>query len=378
MESDSRPTVALLALIALSGVAARLAVSTLGENYDMESWWLVSSLVLDGESFYASTHRYNYGPLWAVLLGAARALSRWSGEDTIHRFHFVVAALLSLFDVATAGLLLRRCGRAGFAFLMLNPVSVLITGYHSQMDGVALFFAVAFWLRFASAPPTLGVSLSTGALLGVSLVAKHILLPFVPWMLLVRRPFLKFFPGALAAAACAAAVFGLSFLPWAFDPASLAGLRANVVEYRSTEGLSLLAMLWPLPASAFPMRSAFLLLLSLAGVATACLRHAWRDDLFSYLLILVALSSGVQDHYLAIPLVSLALSLASPLAWGYVFAATATLLVSGWNIGYLLGIPPAPSAHAALFVTAQGLALLLGIATVRRAMRVPPRAPATR
>lgn len=365
-------------LVAALGLVLRLALSSLGENYDMESWWIVSEIVTRGDSVYANTHRYNYGPIWMGVLGLSRWISSHTGPDTIHRFHMFVAAFLSLADLAIAWMLGRKQGLAPFAFILLNPVSILITGYHSQMDGIAIALALAFWGAFVAGRPTA----ACGVLLGFSLMAKQILAPFLLWMIVMRRPLKAFAPRAALVAGIGAVIFAGGFAPWLMDSASLEGIRDNVLRYSSTEGPSLVAwvrsalaaLLGADPFLGLPMRSLFLLLLSLVGVALALIRADWRDTLLLFLLALFALSSGTQDQYLAVPLAAVALSLRSPWSWIYTLIATVALLLSGHNIGSLLGLPVFATTQYPLFLPAQLAALGLLAWRVRRARPggVPP------
>lgn len=369
----------MTALVCLIAVIFRLFLASLGENYDMESWWLVSDLVLNHESVYANTHRYNYGPIWGAILGACRYLSIHTGPDTIHRFHLFVVAALSIADLVGAFVIKRRYGFAPFAFLLLNPVSLLITGYHSQMDGISLTLALLFWDVFVYGTTSFRSTLVCGLLLGLSLSVKHILLPFLPWLLLVRRPVRTHIVRASAIAALGVAIFVLGFLPWVFDPASRNGILKNVIGYTSSEGLSLISSLWD-PVSPFlahlgvasiPLRTVFLGTLTLVGViATAAVRD-WRFLLYIFLASLVALSSGTADQYLAIPMCAVAISLASRWGAAYLGIATAVLLTSGTNIGARLWPQQVDHAAFLMFPAAQIAALGLARALLRRGVDHP-------
>jgi hypothetical protein len=61
----------LFAAAGLASVALKMILATQGHNYDLDSYGIVASLVLQGKSVYANTARYNYGPLWACLLAGA-------------------------------------------------------------------------------------------------------------------------------------------------------------------------------------------------------------------------------------------------------------------------------------------------------------------
>lgn len=364
----------MTALVCLAAVTLRLFLASLGENYDMESWWLVSDLVVNGESVYANTHRYNYGPIWGALLGLCRYLSRQTGPDTIHRFHLFVAAALSVADLVGAFVIKRRYGMAAFSLFLLNPVSLLITGYHSQMDGIAIALALLFWDHFVYQSPSPRSAVTCGALLGLSLTAKHILLPFLPWLLVARRPIRSHFAFACVVSAIGFSLFLLSFLPWVFDPISRAGIVANVLRYSSTEGPSLIGLVWgsvspylsTLEIPSIETRTVFLISLIVVGFGVSALIRDWTVMLYVFLCSLVALSSGTQDQYLAIPISAVAVSFYGVSGACYLGIATAALLLSGHNIGSLVGLPVVGPQDYPLFRAAQVAVLALTLTLLNR------------
>ena len=360
-----RPALTLAAL----AVALRVALSSLGENYDMDSWWIVSEVVTRGDSVYASTHRYNYGPIWMGILGMSRWISSHTGADTIHRFHMILAVFLSMADLAIAWVLGRRHGLMPYAFFLLNPVNLLITGYHSQMDGISIAFALVFWQGFASGRP----ASRCGGLLGLSLMAKQILAPFLVWLVVARRPLARYAPRAALVASIGTGLFVAGFAPWFFDGPSVAGIRDNVLRYSSTEGPSLIltlrsavtSLLGVDPFFSLSMRTVFLGLVTITGLLLSAMRVPWQRSLYLFLLALFALSSGTQDQYLAVPMATVALSLNTAWSWAYTGVATVALLLSGHNIGSLLGLPVFATTEYPLFLGAQLAALGLFVRLVR-------------
>jgi len=370
---DPRPYL-MTVLVALIAVILRLYLASWGENYDMESWWIVSGLVTNNDSVYANTHRYNYGPIWAGILGAARYLSSHTGPDTIHRFHLFVAGALSTADLVSAFVIKRRFGFSAFAVFLLNPVSLLITGYHSQMDGIAIALALLFWDRFVNLPHSPRSAITCGALLGLSLTSKHILLPFLPWLLVARRPIRAHTFYACVVSTIGFSIFVLSFLPWIADPISRAGIVANVVRYSSTEGASLIDTLWRgtshyfslLGAPPIETRTVFLVALILFGFGLSAFIRDWTLMLYVFFPSLLALSSGTQDQYLAVPISAVAISLFGLPGACYLGIATAALLISSHNVGSLLGFPVAGPQEYPLFRAAQLAAIALTLDVLRR------------
>jgi hypothetical protein len=183
-------------------------------NYDSESFRIVGELALSGQNFYAATTRYNYSPVWALVLTGLWAVAR----PNFSLFVLLLGVLQTIADVASALLLLRiarRLGRSaeesrGTALLFFaNPISVLVSSAHGQFDGLAILFLLAALLTALD-----GVERRAGrvvAFLSVSLLVKHVTVfhPLLLWRR-VRRPGLSD-----AAVAVPYVVLGLSFLPFA-------------------------------------------------------------------------------------------------------------------------------------------------------------------
>jgi hypothetical protein len=54
----------LLILVVSLGFGLRIGLAHFGHNFDFDSFQIVAGLVQDHENVYASTTRYNYGPIW--------------------------------------------------------------------------------------------------------------------------------------------------------------------------------------------------------------------------------------------------------------------------------------------------------------------------
>jgi hypothetical protein len=223
------PSVVLLGAGILVGLSLRLwlAWGPYG-NYDQISYRIVSEIVARGGNVYAETYRYNYGPIWFLLLAVFRGAAAATGLP----FHFVVRSFLTLADAGNAlliGLLAREAGvrsaGAGALVYALSPVAILVVGFHGQFDNLAalpLLLAALLTLRARGAPRLAPV----WALATLALCIKHLCV-FCVWMLLVYAA-----GGVKRAAVLMAgslAVFGAQFLPWLSGGA--AGIVHNVFGY---------------------------------------------------------------------------------------------------------------------------------------------------
>lgn len=131
------------------GLRLFLAVSFRG-NYDETSYEIVSGIVRRSGNVYAETARYNYAPPWAPVLGLAGGAADRLGIV----LHTVIRGFLSLVDVWNAGLIGlivasqagKRRGQLAAVSYLLNPVAILIVGYHGQFETLAAVPLFAAWL----------------------------------------------------------------------------------------------------------------------------------------------------------------------------------------------------------------------------------------
>ncbi len=333
----------------------RLWLASRGHNYDMDAWHHIAAVARDNWNVYAATHRYNYGPVWFFILGAlhrlhdALPLSSFGAES----FHLVVALFLSAVDVGIALLLFRSFGLAASLFFILNPVSILLTGYHSQFDNLAVLPALGAWLLIRSEPSLDTVRwarLVGGAgLLGLSLTIKHFMFAFPLWIL-----FCPFVIGGLGRRAMLAllayAIFVGSFIPFLFTPGAAQSIFDNVVNYATVSATALLPsiidMLVPLRAidSCFgfaPNFSVVKWIFPVLLIATGWLfaRHVPEKLLVCYLGAVLVLTSVINDQYLAIPLVACAIEWRRPSAWLYTALAAALVEQAAYHAGVISGPP---------------------------------------
>ena len=300
---------------------------------------------------YAETPRYNYGPIWFYILYGLRGSLRTIGLDTIYYFHLTIAAILTLVDVALALHLRNRFGFGPAIFFFLNPISILITGYHSQFDNLAVLLCLLACSTLEGSYRNASVTkiILSLALIGLSITTKHIFLFFSLW-LWFAVPIQNRAAKALALAS-PCIIFILSFLPFAFEPASIKGIIANVFKYQSLNGNGLPALvleLWqgrPLSTSTSEgsiVKYLFVFTVALSGILwSRALQKKNRPDASShpvvilsqiYLLTLVGFSSAMANQYLAIPLYAFAILHRHSVSWLYTIAGSIVLLTSVDNI----------------------------------------------
>jgi hypothetical protein len=341
-------------VVVSAGILLRLWAASSGENYDMESWWIASQALLDGKSIYASTHRYNYGPIWGYVLAGLRHLAQALGDDSMRTLHILVTITLSISDLALA--LIAGCG-SFFRFLLifLNPISIITTGYHVQFDNLAILIALAAWRLFQRSQTPASFVLA-GLVLGSSLCVKHIFSIFLVWL-----PFLvgyKQLSQRLLYGITALTLFGASFLPWVHDSISWQGIVRNVFQYTSTEGHSLISL-----ASSSTLgikdRNLFVLLLSAIGLFLTNRPRLHPVAPLLYLIAITGLSSGMARNYLAIPVVAIMSLSPSYLGLPYLAVATLALITVNSSLGTVEVVAQLSSSPLVTYELAQTVLVLL-------------------
>jgi len=274
-------------------IILRLYAASLGQNYDMKSYRVVANIVCAGGNVYAETNRYNYGPVWFYIVGGLYSLFLKLCTSK-PAFHYLVALFLSLADLGIFFILWKRFTiKTAFLFL-LNPVSIIITGYHSQFDNLALLFGL--WSAAiledhlgSHNPKQLTASL---LLLGLSITTKHILFLFPLWLAVKfknnRHRILVLLSPPL--------IFLVSFLPyWKIGHE---GIIQNVFLYKSFNNAPLLNLIFSLPNDSIVPQCIFFTML--AAGALLFRKAAPFHSVLIYTAMLVTFSSAVANQYLAI------------------------------------------------------------------------------
>jgi hypothetical protein len=268
------------------------------------------------------------------------------GWDAGEGFHVLVAAFLATIDVLIGLALAMAYSHTAAVVFLLAPVGLLISGFHSQFENVAVLCALLAWLIVRGGRPGPAALVVSAGLTGLSLVVKHIMFLFPLW-LMFWSPLGKLRYRVLYAG-IAYAVFFCSFIPWWEDPASRAGIVNNVFGYNSTYGDSTYgSSLAPMTVSLFlPIRSIdasfqwipvvrrfkalWMGLMLAAGVALV--RRGAHELFLLYLMALYAFTPAMAEQYTAIPLVACAVFHESWASWAFLASGTGLLLMSETNV----------------------------------------------
>ncbi|MBW7953828.1 MAG: hypothetical protein QY330_03955 [Candidatus Dojkabacteria bacterium] len=299
MLTKSRKLLVLIGIIVAIGVVLRLVAASVGYNYDFESYKIVADIVLAGGNVYSETARYNYGPVWFIILGTIAGIANLTVDPEL-AFRVGVVLLLTFSDLVISFILYKRYGLFAGIFFFLNPISIIITGFHSQFDNLAIAVGMVAVLIYSQASDSNNRRLMVAALvlLGVSIMVKHVLVFFPIWLFIREKTFVR----KGASLAIPLLVFFAGFVPFlsAFE-----SIRENVFLYDSARNAPILRSVMPPIISSVLDPKAFMAIgLILSGLLTR--KKALFEQLLWYLLLVVIFSMSILHHYLVIPMAFIA------------------------------------------------------------------------
>ena len=283
----------------LIGILIRFIFIFRGHNFDFDSFCIVGELVSQGKNVYANTPRYNYGPIFFTLLGMFYKLASYFTHKII-LYRFMIVGTLTLADLGITEYIRRKAGIFWAILFFINPISLIITGYHNQFDNIAVLFALygCYCIENTSHENNFKIQDLAGIiLLSLSIITKHILFIMPVWILLnqninPRKKILYAFVPPI--------LFLLSFVPYCFE--GWRGIIRHVFLYRSFNNFPLFGVGMIKHFSKFPSFSLFPLFTLFMCVGAYLFRREKIDKLILiYLTCLVCFSSAVANQYLAIP-----------------------------------------------------------------------------
>lgn len=307
--------------------------ATRGHNYDFDSYLIVAEITERGDNVYAETARYNYGPVWFHLLHILKQIASILPGDATPVFRYLLAGFLSLVDLGIFFTLRREADDLASALFFLNPISIIITGYHAQFGNLAILLGMwaILFLGDDWEDPLTGRKFIGIVLIGCSLMVKHILFAFPLWLATKQRGMLN----KLAIGLLPILLFLTSFVP--YWPAGHQGIIENVVAYSSFNNKPFFLMFVPQIIGRFMSARAVWIFLLIVFAFVFRSRSTF-DSLLLYTCVLVAPSPSVANQYLAIviPFVAVHCNLFLGL---YTIAGTWHLLVdrAGLNYSFFTG-----------------------------------------
>lgn len=294
---------ALISGVLLLGITLRLLCAVRGHNYDVDSYRIVADILNHEGNVYAETYRYNYGPIWFEILHWLDGLP-WFVSDALISLRWKIAVFLVLVDFFIFLFIANKFSIKSGILFFLSPISIIITGYHSQFDNLAILIgllSVAWFEKSNAGPGAWGALL----LLGISLCVKHVLFLFPLWLAVKAHGFDR-----VRVLLIPYVVFILSFFPFLHD--GWRGILNNVFLYRSFNNGPLWQMVLPNSVfSVIPLIVPFVASMVIMGFLVK--RRGSSLSLYFYLISVVVFSSAITNQYLAICVPAIAVLW----NWGY-------------------------------------------------------------
>lgn len=194
------------------GTLARVLIALRGHNLDYLAWLGNASVMRGGGHLYSGDETYGYGPIWMFILKFADLVQNIF-PDNRQVFRLVIILILTTFDIAIAIFIARKFSLLAGLLFFVNPISVIITGYHNQFDNLAILVGIAAIIIIGAAESeNRERSLWFGlAIIGLSLAVKQILLFYPIWLFF--RP--GTFRHRVSRVIMPYVVYGACFIPWA-------------------------------------------------------------------------------------------------------------------------------------------------------------------
>jgi hypothetical protein len=225
------------------GLAARLVVAftTVGVSFDVQAYSLVrEALAADPLNVYSETGRWPYPPGYFAWILASAGI----GDLTGLNFSDLVQVPPIIADLAIAWLVQDELGRRGATepmrlaaagLVLLGPAFLVISGYHGQIDSIAILPAVLgvlLWQRSDDPRRAIWV----GLLIGLGGLLKTV--PLIALLALLPSARSRREGATLIVAAAIMPV--LAFLPFlAADPAGV----EEALRYRGVPGVGGISLL---------------------------------------------------------------------------------------------------------------------------------------
>lgn len=326
----------IILLVIISGTALRIWLATFIHRSDVDGFVFDAELFRSGKNLYLNQTWYNYSPVFYYILGY---LDKFQQVFYVFPLRLLIHLLLIFTDLTILFVLiaisrLRSVNPAKTAaFFYLNPISVIITGYHGQFDNLAVLFLLIGVFLYLSKSPLINTIkmylIWPTVTFGVILKHTVIFPVYAFWLYITGSAlkgtilFLSFLP-----------LFLFSFIP--FLPEGKSAIIENVLKYRSMEGLYGISFLTDkycpncnsLPEFNFVIRNVFLV-----GFALFILFFRSRDLIRSLLisfLFFLAFTTGIGGQYFVFPVYFASLLPSLPFLL-YTIAVTLFYLGNNWE-----------------------------------------------
>jgi hypothetical protein len=218
----------------------------------------------------------------------------------------------------------------------LNPISIIITGYHNQFDNIAILLALATVGFYNDEEQYNKKDIGFVIMFSLCLITKHILFIFPIFLLLKKGLNWR---KKILYACVPPFIFLISFLPFCVgNTNALYGIINNVFLYRSHNNSPLLELFYKLVN--FPSSYKIYIYAGFMIITAYLVRkHTYENQLLLYLISLVAFSSAIANQYLVIPMAALCILDIGWIRYVYMLIMGAYLMLNGSGLGILNNAP---------------------------------------
>lgn len=334
----------LVFIIILLGILLRFLVMARGHNYDFESYCIVGNIAGNLRNVYSETTRYNYAPIFMCILGVLFRISQVYSDNWELLFRVLIVTVITLADLGIAAYIAINYSVNKALLFFINPVSIIITGYHNQFDNIAVFFALLSTVFFNNDNRFNKKDIGFLVFFSLSLLTKHIffLIPLaillIPNISIKKRLLYSIIPPS---------VFLLSFIPFALQSKdAFNGVKNNVFLYRSSSNSPLLSIIYTV--ANIPQNTWFIFFIAIMILVLFKIRlRPFKEIVAVYSIAIVAFSSAVANQYLAIPMAALCILYLKPWLYLYISVVGCYLILEGRGL-HLLNLIQEYYAHSLL------------------------------
>lgn len=307
---DGYPKKYLWLLAIFIGTLARISIASLGHNGDFNFWIRHAEVVRNDGNLYEGGESYGYGPVWMYLLRLADLIQNIFPENR-KVFRLVIILILTLADLLIAAIIARKFSHYAALLFFLNPVSIILTGYHNQFDNIAIAVGLLAVVVFTNdeenaTKKTFWIGLT---LIGLSVAIKQVLIFFPVW-LFIRPGILK---TKISRLIMPYIVFCAGFIPWATSIEKIEVLAKEISPRRGRSGL-LLTLLGAeydgtINGTVFDDLAyravSIIFIFFIIYLGWLMRRRPLLDSLIVYLLLMVAFAPAYSQQQLVLPLIAL-------------------------------------------------------------------------
>lgn len=203
---------ALWVVAIIFGTSSRVLIALLGHNEDFYNWTWNATEMRNGGSVYSGNVPYGYGPVWMFILKFADLIQAIF-PDNRKIFRLVIILILTLVDYLIARFIAKQFSNTAAILFFINPISIIITGYHNQFDNLALLVSLyAIVLLGINDFKNSQKSVIYGLIaIGLSLAVKQVVL-FLPIWLFFRAGTLR---QKISRVVIPFGIYVACFIPWA-------------------------------------------------------------------------------------------------------------------------------------------------------------------